>query len=307
MKRIRVDESRHAGEHFVAPAIAETGVGLFETGFIPAINRMDVKTNPWAFGTAAAVNGGVLALIIWIGLVSAKPPFPGPVSGTSIHLKDFILVAPVLSGNSGGGGGGGSNDAMEPIVGRNPLIDRTPLAPVQTPVLLDPKLAVNAAIAAPPDVKLPDNPNLPNIGVHQSANVTLMSRGSGSPAGLGSGTGGGDGPGNGVGYGPGSDRGLGDSIYKPGVGGVTYPVPIVTPVAEFTDEARRAKYQGICMVSIIVDAHGYPQNPRVTQPLGMGLDQKAIEAVLRYRFKPAMKNGKPVPSIIAVAVNFRLY
>jgi periplasmic protein TonB len=88
---------------------------------------------------------------------------------------------------------------------------------------------------------------------------------------------------------------------------VSAPIPIVTPEAEFSDEARRSKYQGICMISIIVDAHGYPQNPRVLQSLGMGLDEKALDAVGRYRFKPALKDGRPVPVRIAVAVNFRLY
>jgi TonB family protein len=88
---------------------------------------------------------------------------------------------------------------------------------------------------------------------------------------------------------------------------VTNPVPLVSPEAEFSDEARRSKYQGVCMISIIVDARGYPQNPRVTRSLGMGLDEKALEAVQRYRFKPAMKDGKPVASMISVEVNFRLY
>ncbi len=92
-----------------------------------------------------------------------------------------------------------------------------------------------------------------------------------------------------------------------GVGGVSNPIPIVTPEAEFSDEARRQKYQGVCMISIIVDTHGYPQDPRVIQPLGMGLDEKALAAVKLYRFKPALKDGKPVNARIWVAVNFRLY
>ena len=61
------------------------------------------------------------------------------------------------------------------------------------------------------------------------------------------------------------------------------------------------------MISIIVDSRGYPQSPRVVRSLGMGLDEKALDAVRRYRFKPAMKDGKPVPVMITVEVNFRLY
>ena len=80
-----------------------------------------------------------------------------------------------------------------------------------------------------------------------------------------------------------------------------------TPEAEFSDEARRAKYQGVCLISLIVDAQGNPQNPRVVRPLGMGLDEKALEAVRKYKFKPAMKGGTPVPVMMSIEVNFRLY
>jgi TonB family protein len=89
--------------------------------------------------------------------------------------------------------------------------------------------------------------------------------------------------------------------------GATAPVPLVNPAAEYSEEARKAKYQGICRVYVIVDAQGMPQIPRVVRPLGMGLDEKAIEAVNKYRFKPAMKDGEPVPVGITVEVIFQLY
>jgi TonB family protein len=80
------------------------------------------------------------------------------------------------------------------------------------------------------------------------------------------------------------------------------------PEAEFSDEARKAKYQGTVEVTFVVDTKGNPQNPRVVRPLGMGLDEKAIEAVMKYRFKPAMRDGKtPVPVLVTVAVDFHLY
>jgi TonB family protein len=80
----------------------------------------------------------------------------------------------------------------------------------------------------------------------------------------------------------------------------------VSPEAEFSEEALRLKYQGVCAISIVVDARGYQQNLRVLLTLGMGLDEKALEAVRKYRFKPAMKNGRPVPAIMTIEVNFRL-
>jgi TonB family protein len=91
-------------------------------------------------------------------------------------------------------------------------------------------------------------------------------------------------------------------------GAVSQPVPLNNVEAEFSDEARRAKYQGVCLISVIVDIYGNPQNPRVVRALGMGLDEKALEAVRKYKFKPAMKDGKtPVPVMINVEINFRLY
>ncbi len=89
---------------------------------------------------------------------------------------------------------------------------------------------------------------------------------------------------------------------------LTAPVLTHSADPEFSEEARKAKYEGICMISIIVDVNGVPQHPQVMRPLGMGLDQKAIQAVKQFRFKPAMKDGKtPVPVQITVEVNFRLY
>lgn len=175
------------------------------------------------------------------------------------------------------------------------------------PILEHPKLAVDSAINVQKDLKLPDNPNLPNIGVTNSANVTLASNGQGTGGGMGTGTGGGLGPGHGNGYGPGYGGNAGGGLYHVG-GGISAPVPLVQPEAEFSDEARRAKYQGVCLVSLIVDAQGNPQSPRVVRPLGMGLDEKALEAVRRYKFKPAMKDGHtPVPVMITIEINFRLY
>jgi TonB family protein len=137
--------------------------------------------------------------------------------------------------------------------------------------------------------------------------VTVASGGQGSGSGIGTGAGGGLGSGNGNGYGPGTGGGAGGGLYRVG-GNVSQPVPLNQVEAEFSDEARRAKYQGVCLISVIVDTQGNPQNPRVIRALGMGLDEKALEAVRKYKFKPAMKDGKtPVPVMITVEVNFRLY
>jgi TonB family protein len=89
--------------------------------------------------------------------------------------------------------------------------------------------------------------------------------------------------------------------------GVTPPRAIFHPEAEFSDYARQKKLQGDCVLGLRVDAHGMPQDIHITRSLEASLDQKAIEAVQRYRFTPAMKDGIPVPVAIAVEVRFRLY
>lgn len=89
--------------------------------------------------------------------------------------------------------------------------------------------------------------------------------------------------------------------------GVSAPIAIKTPEAKYTREARKEKIQGTCIVSIIVDAKGTPENPKVVRPLGHGLDETALASVKKYRFKPAMKDGLPVAVQVMIEVNFKLY
>jgi protein TonB len=89
--------------------------------------------------------------------------------------------------------------------------------------------------------------------------------------------------------------------------GVSAPVPLNHVEAEFSDEARREHIEGVCLVTLVVNTLGRPQNPRIVRAAGYGLDQKALEAMRKYHFKPAMKAGVPVPVMITVEVNFRFY
>jgi TonB family protein len=92
------------------------------------------------------------------------------------------------------------------------------------------------------------------------------------------------------------------------VGGkVSPPVVLNNVEAEFSDAARQAKYQGTCLIALTVDRNGLPQNLHVVKSLDYGLTEKAIESVRKYRFKPAMRNGVPVPVLINVQVEFRIF
>jgi periplasmic protein TonB len=75
---------------------------------------------------------------------------------------------------------------------------------------------------------------------------------------------------------------------------------------EFSEEARKAKFQGTVILTIEVDESGRATNMRVIFSLGLGLDEKAIEAVAQWRFRPAYRDGKPVASSARVEVNFHL-
>ncbi len=89
--------------------------------------------------------------------------------------------------------------------------------------------------------------------------------------------------------------------------GVTAPILTRSVDPQYTKSAQQARWQGICIVGLIVGTDGVPEDLHVVRPLGMGLDEKAIDAVKQYRFEPAIYKGKPVPVRVNVEVNFRLY
>jgi TonB family protein len=204
----------------------------------------------------------------------------------------------------GGGGGGGDRSLLEASKGKLPKISpkqfTPPMAVVNNP---DPKLVMEPTIMVQP------NAPLPQVNISALGNPLGMpgppSNGTGSGGGIGSGKGGGVGSGSGGGFGPGSGGGTGGGVYRIG-GGVSDPVPIFKPEPEYSEEARKAKFQGAVMLSIVIDENGRTRDVRVIRPLGLGLDEKAIEAVLRWRFKPSLKDGRAVAVSANVEVNFRL-
>ena len=90
-------------------------------------------------------------------------------------------------------------------------------------------------------------------------------------------------------------------------GGVSPPRLIYSPDPEYSDQARKERFQGTCRLWLVVSADGIPRDIRVTRTLGFGLDEKAIEAVRQWTFEPALKDGRPVAVRINVEVNFRLH
>lgn len=85
------------------------------------------------------------------------------------------------------------------------------------------------------------------------------------------------------------------------------PKPRYTPEPEFSEEARRAKYQGIVVLKILINKAGNVVRVRLERALGMGLDQNAMEGVKNWRFSPATHNGQPVAVEMNIEVAFNLY
>jgi len=207
----------------------------------------------------------------------------------------------------GGGGGGGDRDKLQASQGRLPKQSMQQFTPPAVVVRNEaPKLPMEPTVVIPPQVHI-QQPNMPNLGdplSHMPA--SLPSNGTGYGGGIGEGNGGGVGPGSGPGFGPGHGGGTGGGAFRVG-GGVSAPKVVFSPDPEYSEEARKAKYQGTCVLWLVVGPDGKPRDIKVQRTLGLGLDEKAIEAVKTWRFEPALKDGKPVAVQINVEVSFRLY
>jgi len=226
------------------------------------------------------------------------------VTVTLVDPGDLPVLKPGKT-QVGGGGGGGDRDVLQASKGKLPKLSMEQITPPVVVVRNEhPKLAVDPTIVVPPQVQLASN-NMPNLG-DPMAHALLPSNGTGFGGGIGTGSGGGIGSGKGPGFGPGEGGGTGGGVFHVGAG-VTPPRVVYQPDIEFSEEARKAKYQGICVLALVVDAQGRPTNIRVTSSLGMGLDGKAIGAAKKNRFEPGTKKGHAVAVEIALEVDFHLY
>jgi TonB family protein len=95
-------------------------------------------------------------------------------------------------------------------------------------------------------------------------------------------------------------------VDEPGKNGVGFPKCLECPPAQFSEEARKAKFGGTVELQVVIQADGHATNIVVVKHLGKGLDEKAVEAVRGWRFQPAYRNGTPVPVILTIEVTFRL-
>lgn len=256
---------------------------MFSTGFQVALVAV-----VFTLASSKAVQDKVKEFVPLIAPIDLAPP----------------PIAPPKKQMMGGGGGGGDRSLLAASKGRLPKAAlrqfTPPMAVVNNP---NPKLMMEPSIIAPPDI------NLPQVNMSQYgdplAKIGPASNGPGSGGGIGSGSGGGVGSGKGGGFGPGEGGGMGGGVFRVG-GGVTAPALIFKVEPEYSEEARKAKYQGTVLLYVQVDPTGKATNIRVLHSLGLGLDEKAMEAVKKWKFRPGQRDGKPVTVEAQIEVNFRL-
>ena len=260
--------------------------------------------------------GSAVVHIVLLGMLLAAATFGHQIVQQAKPRETVMLIAPspepytlpVAKKLVSGGGGGGDRDPLPAPKGNLPKPAMQQITPPQIVMRNEkPKLTAEPTVVVPPQVHLAEN-HMPNLGNPVAAPLpgAPPSNGTGSGGGIGAGSGGGVGVGRGPGVGPGSGGGIGGGVFKVG-GGISAPQPVSTPDPEYTEEARRAKTEGTCILWLIVDAAGHPRDIRIVRGLGFGLDTKAIEAVKQWRFEPAQKDGKPVNVQISVEVGFKLY
>ena len=273
-----------------AATVASPAGGMFNT-----FERTQEKRS--ATSTAIAVGIHVVAILLIVLLVSTGVKLAAPAKTSLVtELTAPPPPPPPIHPIATRMGGGGGQKGPTPVTqGHLPKFDPKPLLPPK--IAVDhPKLAVQPAINVQTDLHMANN-NMPDIGVPNSS-LKGFSMGNGNGSGLGSG--------NGNGLGPGSGGNTGGGVYS--VGGSVLPPSVLHSVEpEFSEEARKAKFSGNVLVSLIVGSDGKPRNVRVLRGVGMGLDENAKAAVEQYRFRPATKDGKPVAVAMNMEVNFQIF
>ncbi len=269
----------------------------------------DYPQNPFSWANSLLVHLLVLtALLLPYGTHCLIAP-PQITREFPDHWRIIPLTFPQLRGpdeKTGGGGGGGTQSPFPASRGAIPRFANEQYAPpaVKIPNLA-PVLAVEPTLLGPPELKLPAMNEYSTWGDPHGV-LGPASNGSGLGGGIGDGKGTGVGPGKGPGYGPGSDGGCCGDAFTVG-GQVIGPVPIYKPEPAYSEEARKAKYSGTVTLWIVVDPQGSVRDIRLVKGVGMGLDEKAEEAVRTWKFKPGTRLGVPVAVRVMVEIAFRLF
>jgi protein TonB len=251
----------------------------------------------WGKGTS---RRALASSVLFQGALVAALMLVGTNAKVQKAITNVVLMAPPpppkpVPAKPNQGGGGGSRSPLPPLKAELPKPAPKQFVPPLV-TIEHPALVMDASLIAPPDAWAAPTGAIGN---------PLGQIGGGG--GFGSGGGIGNGRGNGIGNGNGSGAGGGNGGGVYSVGNGTTPPTVLTKVdPEYSEEARKAKYSGSVMLSIVVNTDGKAEQITVVKSLGMGLDEKAIEAVQKWRFLPGKNKGVPVKVKAQIEVNFRL-
>jgi TonB family protein len=290
-------------------AAGELGRELF--GRAPAHDR--ATSLPLAVSTAVHVLvAGTVLFVAGLGITAADAPTEPLVKPEPVRL--VFLATP---GPGGGGGGGGLKMKKAPprAERKGTMAVSSPIPARRLPPPIEPKprivepppTPIEAKVLPPvmaPIVTAPADPT-DREGVLAKSTQPEPSQGPGAGGGTGTGRGTGLGEGDGAGIGDGSGGGTGGGPYRPG-SGVAPPRLLREVRADYSDAARRANLEGEVLLEIVIRSNGSVGDVKVMRGLGLGLNEKAIEAVRQWRFAPARMKGTPVDVIVEVSVEFRL-
>jgi periplasmic protein TonB len=246
-----------------------------------------------------AIHVSVVALLLTV--LSAHDALEQKIR-EEVHMIDPNIkpYEPPKNQTAQGGGGGGAAAPTPVMKGELPKRTLKQFVPPKLVVNEHPKLAVVPSLIDVPVLKVDINQYGDPL-----AHLGIPSNGPGHGLGMGAGSDGGVGNDKGAGFGDGEDGSDGGGPYRVG-GSVSAPSVLYKVDPEYSEEARKAKYSGTILISVIVDQEGRAQKMKVVRSLGLGLDEKAMEAVAKWKFKPGMKDGHLVAVRATIEVNFRL-
>jgi periplasmic protein TonB len=236
--------------------------------------------------TSLAIHAGIILLLL---LLASVPSVRDSITWLPDRVVPLIAPPPLHARAEGGGG------KRNPLPASRGQVPPRPVTRVFVPPMAareNPKLLLQQAMLDAPEFNIAAAEVGDPLG-----KAGALSGGPGGPFGIG------DGTGLGIGKGPGGgNRGL---SYR-ALGITEEPKLLHSEEPEYSEEARKARYWGFVLLAIDVDVNGRVANVRVVKSLGLGLDEKAKEAVLKWRFRPAMAGGHPVTAPAQVQVTFHL-
>ncbi|HWF39759.1 MAG TPA: energy transducer TonB [Candidatus Acidoferrales bacterium] len=266
-----------------------------------AVKEIWSKNTQFTRVQALSIAFHVLVMVLII--VPLLPELMSPGTTKANNKYDVTTISPYLPklapAAKKAGGGGGQRNPTPAVRGQAPKFSWTQFSKPLAKPPENARLQMNPTLIGNPDLKVP-NITAQNWGDPLSKILDGDSLGNGSGNGIGSG--------NGNGLGPGQQYGTGGGYPNAGTGGYGSPACLYCPQPQFSDEAVKAKYQGTVLLVAIITADGRATDIRVAKGLGLGLDEKAVEAVRTWRFRPALgPDGKPASVRQSIEVTFHLY